>query len=88
MALTESTEEDRIEVVGTYKAIQVRTATIIKRDGTEISRTFHRKTLQCTDDLDNESDQVKGIAGVVWTDDLKTSYQEYVDTQSENPPGG
>ena len=47
MALTESIEYDKIEVVGTYKAVQVRKATIIKRDGEEISRTFHRYILNC-----------------------------------------
>jgi hypothetical protein len=46
MALTEETLEDKIEVVGDYKAVQVRTATIIKRDGEEISRSFHRHVLQ------------------------------------------
>ena len=42
MALTEHTEEDKIEVVSEFKIIQVRTATIIKKDGKEISRSFHR----------------------------------------------
>ena len=45
MALTEETAQDKIEVVGDYKAVQVRTATVIKRDGTEISRSFHRHVL-------------------------------------------
>ncbi len=47
MALTEETVQDKIEVVGDYKAVQVRTATVIKRDGVEISRNFHRHVLQC-----------------------------------------
>ena len=46
MALTEETVQDKIEVVGDYKAVQVRTATVIKKDGTEISRSFHRHALQ------------------------------------------
>jgi hypothetical protein len=45
MALTESTVEDKIEVVGDHKHVQVRTATVIARDGTEISRSFHRHYL-------------------------------------------
>ena len=48
MALKEETIQDKIEVVGDYKAVQVRTATVIKRDGTEISRSFHRHVLQCS----------------------------------------
>ena len=45
MALTKTTEEDKIEVVGQYKAVQVRTATVIKEDGTELSRSFNRLSL-------------------------------------------
>ena len=48
MALTEEVGQDKIEVVGDYKVVQVRTATVIKRDGTEISRSFHRHTLACS----------------------------------------
>jgi len=55
MALTESIEYDKIEVVGQYKIVQVRKATVIKKDGTEISRSFKRYLLQCgkLDDSDN-----------------------------------
>ena len=55
MALTESIEYDKIEVVGQYKHVQVRKATVIKKDGTEISRSFKRYLLQCgkLDDSDN-----------------------------------
>jgi hypothetical protein len=48
MALTEETVQDKIEVVGDYKQVQVRTATIIKRDGVEISKSYHRHTLPCS----------------------------------------
>ena len=48
MALTETQVEDKIEVVGDHKHVQVRTATVIARDGTEISRSFHRHVLQCS----------------------------------------
>ena len=47
MALTKTTVEDKIEVVGDFKAIQVRTATVIKEDGVELTSKFHRKTLGC-----------------------------------------
>ena len=88
MALTEETVQDKIEVVGDYRMVQVRTATVIKRDGTEISRSFHRHTLVCstkTDDtwadtdISGESAEVQAICNAVWTDAIKTSYQTAMD---------
>ena len=88
MALTEETIEDKIEILGDYKSVQVRTATIIKRDGTEISRSFHRHALSCstkTDDtwadtdISGESAEVQAICNAVWTDAIKTSYQTAMD---------
>ena len=90
MALTEETIEDKIEIVGDYKSVQVRTATIIKRDGTEISRSFHRHALSCstkTDDtwadtdISGESTEVQAICNAVWTDAIKTSYQTAMDAE-------
>ena len=85
MALTKTTEEDKIEVVGPYKTVQVRTATVIKEDGTELSRSFSRKTLSpgTLDASDNlvdtdtsaESAEVKGIASTVWTTDVKNAWK-------------
>ena len=87
MAITKEIVEDKIEIVGVYKNIQVRTATVIKEDGVEISRSFHRKVLECvsstkdeegtwthTDtDVSGESSEVQGIASTVWTDDVKNA---------------
>ena len=90
MALTETQVEDKIEVVGDYKIIQVRTATVIKRDGVEISRAFSRHVLApCakTDDtwgdtdISGESTEVQAIANAVWTDAIKTAYQQMIDAQ-------
>tara|TARA_B110000977_G_scaffold200349_2_gene290527 strand:+ start:1017 stop:1289 length:273 start_codon:yes stop_codon:yes gene_type:complete len=90
MALTEEAVEDKIEVVGDYKNVQVRTATVIKRDGTEISRSFHRHTLTCstkTDDtwadtdISGESTEVQAICNAVWTDAIKTAYQTAMDAE-------
>ena len=90
MALTEETLEDKIEVVGDYKAVQVRTATVIKKDGVEISRSFHRHVLQCSTksgdtwddtDISGESAEVQGICNAVWSDAVKTAYQASVDAQ-------
>ena len=94
MALTKELTEDKIEVVGDYKNIQVRTATVIKEDGVELSRSFHRHVVECvssvqadddtwthTDtDVSGESTEVQGIATAVWTDAVKTAKQ----TANEN----
>ena len=91
MALTKETTEDKIEVVGDYKAIQIRTATVIKDSGTEISRSFSRKVIHpCTKssgtwadtDTSSESTEVQAIASAVWTSAVKTAYKNMVDAQS------
>ena len=81
MALTERTVEDKIEVVGDFKHIQVRTATIIERDGTEISRSFHRHVIAPGDDVTNESAEVRAIATAVHTDAVKAAYQAHLEAQ-------
>ena len=81
MALTEETVQDKIEVVGDYKMIQVRTATVIKRDGAEISRSFHRHVVApdiSADDLANESADVQAIAAQVHTNAVKTAYAAHL----------
>ena len=81
MALTEETVQDKIEVVGEFKHIQVRTATVIKRDGVEISRSFHRHVVSpniSADDLANESADVQAIAAQVHTNAVKTAYAEHI----------
>ena len=86
MALTERNENDKIEVVGQYKAIQVRRATVIERDGVEINRSFHRHVLQpgtvaegtstLTDtDISGEDADVQAICNAAWTDAVKESYR-------------
>ena len=82
MAITKEIVEDKIEVVGNFKSIQVRTATIIKEDGVELSRSFHRHALQCTDNIINESEEVQAICNAVWTDELKANYQTFLDSQT------
>ena len=90
MALTEEQVQDKIEVVGDYKHVQVRTATVIKRDGVEISRNFHRHVLQCCTktgdswgdtDISGESAEVQAICKAVWSDGVKTAYQAAMDAQ-------
>ena len=85
MALSESIEYDKIEVVGIYKAVQVRKALVIKRDGAELTRSFeryvlHPGTLDGSDnlvdtDLSNEPAEVSAICNAVWTTDVKAAWK-------------
>ena len=79
MALEKSTKDDKIEIVdvGDWKNIQVRTATIVTDDGTEISRTFHRHVVSPNDDVSGESDEVKKLAEIYFTDDAKAKYKAH-----------
>jgi len=84
MALTEETIQYKIEVVGDFKHAQVSTATVIKRDGTEISRSFPRHVVApniSADDLANESTEVQAICNAVHTDAIKTAYATYLENQ-------
>ena len=84
MALTEETIQDKIEIVGDYKHVQVRTATVIKRDGTEISRSFSRHVVApdiSTDDLANESTEVQAICAAVHTQAVKDAYAAHLAAQ-------
>ena len=84
MALTEETVQDKIEIVGDYKHVQVRTATVIKRDGTEISRGYHRHVVApdiSADDLANESTEVQAICAAVHTSAVKTAYAAHLAAQ-------
>ncbi len=78
MALTEETVQDKIEIVSEHKIIQVRTATIIKKDGVEISRSFHRHIVAPDADTSGESDAIKAIAAQVHTDAVKTAYAAHL----------
>ena len=85
MALTESIEYDKIEVIGSTKAIQVRKATVIKKDGVELTRSFeryvlHPGTLDGSDnlvdtDLSGEPAEVSAIATAAWTDAVKDAWK-------------
>jgi phage host-nuclease inhibitor protein Gam len=83
MALTEETVQDKIEVVGDFKHVQVRTATVIKRDGVEISRSFSRHVVAPTDDITGESAEVQAICNAVHTDAVKAAYAAHLAAQGE-----
>jgi len=81
MALTERTVQDKIEIVGDFKHIQVRTATVIERDGVEISRSFSRHVVAPDADVSGESAEVQAIASAVHTDEVKAAYAAHVAAQ-------
>ena len=83
MALTEETLVDKIEVVGEFAHVQVRTATVIKRDGEEISRSFHRHVVGPGDDYSNEGAKVQAICAAVHTQEVIDAYQAHLAAQPE-----
>ena len=97
MALTETQENDKIEVVNKWN-IQVRNATIIKKDGVELTRSFHRKvlvpgTLDASDnlvdtDISGEDADVQAIANAAWTTQVKADYKAFLVANKNNAPGG
>ena len=86
MALTKEIIEDKIEVVGDFKHIQVRTATVIKEDGVELSRSYHRHVITPNSDSTNESTDVKAMVAQFHTDAIKTAYNKHLE-KSEKPVG-
>ena len=77
MAITKTTEIGKIEVVGEYKAVQVRTDTVIKEDGKEISRSIHRHVVHPDMDISGEDAEVQAVANAVWTDAVKSAWTTY-----------
>jgi hypothetical protein len=87
MALTKTITDDKLEIISDFKELQIRTATVIKEDGTELSRSFHRRVLSCvssvknaddswthTDtDVSGESTEIQGITSAVWTNAVKAA---------------
>ena len=87
MALTEETIQDKLEVVGQFRHIQVRTATVIKRDGEEISRSFSRHVVSPLDDVSGESAEVQAICAAVHTDEVKAAYAAFLESQASEMGG-
>ena len=90
MSLTKEYEYD-CEIRGPYKAVQVRKSTVIKDDGVEISRNYHRHVLQCRTksgdtwgdtDISGEPQEIQNVCQAVWTDAIKSDYETFVDSQN------
>jgi hypothetical protein len=91
MALTKEIIIDKLEIVGDYKKIQIREATVVSEDGTELARSFHRRVISpsgsdavISASLATETAEVRSVANVVWTDDIKGAYNAFL-TGSSNP---
>ena len=78
MALTEENIIDKYEIVGPYKHLQCRHASVIKRDGVEISRSFHRHVIAPGDDVSGEPAEVQAICAAVHTPEIIAAYQEHL----------
>ena len=77
MALSETVEYDKIEIVGSYKAVQVRKATVIKKDGKELTRSFERYVLNSDQDISQQPAEVQTICNAVWTQEVKDAWKTY-----------
>jgi len=86
MAITKETIEDSHEIKGEHKHIHVRTATIIKEDGVEISRTYHRHVLTPDMDASSASDEVKKLVELYHTDEVKKSWSDFKKAQADAVP--
>ena len=83
MALSETIEYDKIEIVGPYKAVQVRKATVIKKDGTELTRTFERYVLHPDSDMTDQPNEVVVVCNAVWTPELKETWKALQESRSQ-----
>ena len=94
MAITKETQIGKIEVVGKYKSVQVRTDIVVMEDGEELSRKYHRHALNCgTLDADNnlvdtvltdEHSEVQAVCNAVWTQEVKDAYATFLANQEDN----
>ena len=77
MAITKTVVYDKYEIVGEHKAVHCREATIIKEDGVELSRTFHRHVLHPHEDISAEPQEVQDICAAVWSDEVKQAWSDF-----------
>jgi len=81
MAITKETQIGKIEVVGKYKSVQVRTDTVVIEDGEELSRKYHRHALSPDAIITDEHTEVQAVCNAVWTDEVKSAYETFKSTQ-------
>ena len=84
MAITKETQIGKIEVVGKYKSVQVRTDIVVMEDGEELSRKYHRHTLMPDAVITDEHSEVQAVCNAIWTDEVKAAYETFKAEQQEN----
>lgn len=77
MALTKEEKISQIEIVGDYKFVQIRTTVTVKEDDKKISSSYHRRSLTPDADISSETSEIQGICNSVWTDDVKSAYEDF-----------
>ena len=77
MAITKETQIGKIEVIGKYKSVQVRTDTVVMEDSEELSRKYHRHVLHPDADITNEHSEVQAVCNAVWTQDVKDAWTTF-----------
>ena len=77
MAITKETQIGKIEVIGKYKSVQVRTDVVIIEDGEELSRKYHRHVLHPDADISNEHSEVQAVCNAVWTQEVKDAWTTF-----------
>ena len=87
MALTKEVVYDKVEIVGEHKAVQCREATIVKEDGVELSRSFHRHVLHPDSDISGEPQEVQDVCNAVWSDEVKQAWSDFQDEQAAEMGG-
>ena len=87
MALSKEVKYDKIEVVGDYKAVQCRQATVISEDGKELSRSFNRHVLHPDSDISGEPQEVQDVCAAVWSDEVKQAWSDFQDEQAAEMGG-
>ena len=84
MALEKTTKDDKIEIVdqGDWKVLQVRTATTVTDDGNVLSKTFHRHVVSPNNDLSDESEEVKKLGEIYFSEEAKAKHKAHMDAQA------
>ena len=81
MALSKNVYIDKYEVVGPYKQVQCRKATVISEDGVELSKAFHRHVISPGDDVSGESAETQALVAAVHTQEIKDAYAAHLASQ-------
>jgi PAB1-binding protein PBP1 len=82
MALSKVVKIDKLEIVGDYKSVQCREATVVSEDGVELSRSFHRHVLHPDSDISGEPQETQDICNAVWTDEVKAAWTAFQEAQA------